>query len=297
MKYLLGSAPFFLAALLALDVPRSHSAAIQVSTPSYKADVRLVEVFATVLDQKGRRVSNLTRDSFEVYDNGVIQPIVSFETTAAELSCAILLDTTRSMADALPSLKNATASLIDQLRDKDWFAVYGFNTSLNRLHDFTRDKEAGKRVVMSMRPGGATALFDAISRVAGELSKRKGKKCIIVFTDGMDNSSYLNADAAVAQARKAGVPLYAVAQGEALKKAALIDLLDRIAQSTGGLRYTARRPNEIKKSFAAIWQDVMSTYMLTYAAPPAEGQKWRTIQVAIRSPHGLRARAKEGYSP
>jgi hypothetical protein len=93
------------------------------------------------------------------------------------------------------------------------------------------------------------------------------------------------------------VPVYAVAQGEALKKSALLDLLDHIAKSTGGLRYTARHPNEIKKTFASIWQDVISTYMLTYVAPPPDGQKWRTIRVAIRSPQGLKVRAKEGYSP
>src|SRR5213594_3935889 len=79
----------------------------QEAGPVYKAKVRLVEVYATVFDHKGRHVPDLTSERFEVRDNGVPQSIQAFETSTSELSCAILLDATGSMEEALPVVKNA----------------------------------------------------------------------------------------------------------------------------------------------------------------------------------------------
>lgn len=269
----------------------------QDTTPVFKSDVRLVEVYATVFDGKGRYIDGLTRERFEVSDNGEPQPILAFEAINSDLSCAILLDTTGSMASALQVVKNAILKLIDELREHDWVAVYSFSTSLNVMQEFTRDKSAAKRAVLRTRASGATALFDAVSQVAISLSQRKGKKAIIAFTDGIDNASVLHAADAMARAKKAGVPLYTVAQGEALKSERLVQQLKELSQMTGGQAYMAKKSEDIEEIFKGISADLQHTYMLAYQAPTVIEPKWRFIQLSVKGLKGHRIRAKEGYFP
>lgn len=263
----------------------------------FRSDVRLVEVYASVFDQKGRYLDGLTQERFALADEGVTQPIVAFEGNTSEVSCAIMLDTTGSMTLALPAVKNAVLRLIDQFRDNDWVAAYGFDSSVRTLQEFTRDKRAAKRAVLRTRAGGNTALFDAIAQVAGEMSARSGKKALIVFTDGADNASMLNIDAAKARAKKVGIPIYTIAQGEALASAALIRELRNISDFTGGMAYTVRKPHEIEGVFQDISDDLQHTYMLAYKPPAGSVKKWRTIQVSVNGLRQYRIRAREGYLP
>jgi len=271
--------------------------AAQPAELEFRSDVRLVEVYATVVDRRGRYLDGLSRERFQVTDNGAPQTIVTFETDTANLSCALLLDTTGSMARALPVVKNAILKLLDRLRDGDAVAVYGFSTRLAALQDFTTDKAAVKKAVLDTRPSGRTALFDAISRVSREIGRRSGKKIIVVFTDGQDNASVLSADAAVMRTKKIGVPVYTVAQGEALQSRGLVRMLKDIAQRTGGRSYTVEQAREIDDVFEDIALDLQHTYLLTYKAPSASDARWRSIQVTLNGVENYRLRAKEGYFP
>ena len=85
----------------------------------------MVEVYATVLDHRGRYLDGIPREHFRISDNGQPQPIVAFEGNTAGLTCAMLLDTTGSMRDSLPTVKNAISRLIDEFRDEDSVAIYG----------------------------------------------------------------------------------------------------------------------------------------------------------------------------
>jgi len=263
----------------------------------FKSEVRLVEVYATVFDHHGRYLDGLTGNSFEVLDEGVKQPIVTFESNSSNLSCAILLDTTGSMFKALPGVKNAVVRLIDQFRDQDALAVYSFDTSLQVLQDFTTDRSALKTAVLRTRAAGETALFDAISQAAIVVGKRSGKKSMIVFTDGDDNSSVLNANAALSRVKKLGIPIYSIAEGEAVTSPALSRGLKDISQFTGGLAYSVKKPKDVESIFEAISEDLQHGYMLTYKPPPAQGFGWRKIQLVLNSPKDCRLRAREGYLP
>jgi len=263
----------------------------------FKAEARLVEVYVNVTDGRGRPVVDLTRERFQVMEEGQAQELVVFEAGASDLNCAILLDTTGSMGPALPVVKNAILRLVDQLRADDWAAVYGFSTKVTALQDFTRDREAAKRAVLGARALGSTALFDAISQVARMVARRSGKKVIVAFTDGKDNSSVLSAAAALTRAKKIGVPVYTVAQGEALQSRPLLAQLRDIAKRTGGLSFEARNADDVERVFNAIAREIQHTYMLAYKPPPASGSQWRAIQVTIHGLKDYKLRAKEGYVP
>lgn len=263
----------------------------------FRTESRLVEVYATVLDDRGKYMDGLVRDRFVVSEDGKQQSLVAFESDAAGLDCAVLLDTTGSMGQELPRVKNAVAKFIDELRDDDSIAIYSFTTSLDLLQDFTRDRALAKRAVMRTRAAGGTALFDAIAQVARVLEHRKGKRAAIVFTDGDDNSSVLRARAAIDRAKKAGVPIYMVAQGEALASKSLIKGMREIAATTGASMYEAHKPGDVVNIFRDIVGDLQHTYLLAYRPPQGDKIKWRSIHLEITALKGYKVRAKEGYFP
>jgi VWFA-related protein len=258
---------------------------------------RLAEVYATVWDHKGRYLDGLPQDRFQVKDNGEVQPLLAFESTTAKLSCAILLDTTGSMAAALPIVKNSVMHMIDELMPDDEVGIYTFSVGLKRLQDFTTDKAAAKQAVLRGRASGQTALFDAVSELSREIETRAGKKAIVVFTDGDDNASMLNARSAVQRAKKAGIPVYAIAEGDALKSKTLLAEIKEIAETTGAKFHEARQTSDINGIFQDIAGDLGHTYLLAYKPPPGTDQKWRTIELAVSGMKGVKVRAKEGYLP
>jgi VWFA-related protein len=201
------------------------------------------------------------------------------------------------MQQELPRVKNAVARFIDDLRDSDSVAIYSFTTSLELLQDFTKDKSLAKRAVMRTRAEGGTALFDAISQITHILEQRGGKRAAVVFTDGDDNSSVLRARAAIDRAKKAGVPIYMVAQGEALASKNLLKGMKEIAAGTGASMYEAHKPNDVAGIFRDIVGDLQHSYLLAYRPPQGDRVKWRSIQLAVRDQKGCKVRAREGYFP
>jgi VWFA-related protein len=194
-------------------------------------------------------------------------------------------------------VKNAISRLIDEFRDEDWVAIYGFSTSVDVLQDFTRDKAAARRAVMRTRAAGMTALFDSLTRVTMDISGRRGKKAVVVFTDGDDNASVLNAQRMVESARKAGIPVYTVAQGEARTTVPLMNRLKDIARLTGGRTYGSKDAHESAQVFQDISAELQHTYLLSYKPPESRDRSWHRIQVTLNGIKDYMVRSKEGYFP
>jgi Ca-activated chloride channel family protein len=277
--------------VLALVVAASLLSIAQELT--FKADARLIEVYPTISDSKGHYVDGLTRERFHVLDNGGPQEISAFEGEASRVSCAILIDTTGSMQRTMPFVKNAVVHFLDDLRTDDSVAIYGFTSSVTLLQDFTTDRNAAKRATLRIRASGETALFDAIAKVTHDTGRIKGKKAIIVLTDGADNASTLLVTGAIESAKKAGIPVYTVAQGDALMKN-----LRLIADNTGGTFHEATSSNKVSDVFKEILSSLAHTYLLAYKPPvAASAAKWRTIQVTVSGLKDYKARCREGYYP
>jgi Ca-activated chloride channel family protein len=278
-------------------VPTQTESEPSVAEAVFRSQGRLVEVYATVTDSRGRYVDDLTQDQFTIFEQGKAQPMVGFESRSAEVSVALLLDTTVSMEAALPAVKNAAVKLIADLRPADSVAVYSFNDRVTALQAFTTDKVAAKRAILRTEPMGETALYDALVRVNRDLSGRTGKKVIIVFTDGDDNSSTLTAQAAIQRAKGAGIPVYTIAQGEALSHPDLLKQLADVSRATGGSAFVIHNAAEVRGVFEKISQDLQHGYFFLFQPAPAEGQEWRSIDVRVRASGAFKIRAREGYYP
>lgn len=272
------------------------TAAFPGQNPTYSTGTRMVEIFATVTDAKGRPAPALPVDQFQVLDAGAPRRIEHFESVSTGLSVALLLDTTGSMADALPFLKNAAGRLIDQLRPDDSVAVFGFSQRLDCLQDFTADFRAAKLAARRIRAEGKTSLFDALAGISHRIADRRGKKAIIAFTDGADNASALTLSAATARAARAGLPVYSVAQGDALRSGKLLDTLETISLSTGASAHKANKPSQVEEIFAQIAAGLVSTYMLAFSVLPGKGE-WHPLRVDLRGEElkKLRVRSRQGY--
>ncbi|MDR3701103.1 MAG: VWA domain-containing protein [Candidatus Sulfopaludibacter sp.] len=262
----------------------------------FRTTARLVQVFATITDSKGRYVDGLTREQFTLFDNGKVTPVTAFESETSDLSLALLLDTTESMQASLPALKRAALKIIGSLRSSDSVAVYALSGGLTELQPFTTDKDAAARSVLKTEPGGLTALYDGLVRVARDIAGRTGKKAIVVFTDGDDNISTLPAETAILRAKATGVPIYTIARGTDLHEKTLGELA-AISQSTGGTSFTLHASSEIGNVFEKVFQDLMHGYVLAFQPAEAEGHDWRPVEVVLKDPKGRKVRARDGYYP
>lgn len=289
-----GALAGILAGLLALA---QQSGSPESGAATFRAEARLVEVYASVFDKHGNPLPNLTRERFQILDGGQPQEIASFEGSDDKVSCALLLDVTGSMEAFLPSLKIAVSKFVDELRDEEEVGLYTFTTSLRLAQPFTSDKKLLKQAILRTRAGGGTALFDAVSNVTRDLEARKGKKALILFTDGADNASSLNAAGASRRARLSGVPIYAIAEGDALRDRELLKTLEELATDSGGLVFRLDKPSKAGEVFSAIVHNLNHTYLLAWKLPDNAGQAWRPLKITVKGEQEARIRARQGYYP
>ena len=261
----------------------------------FRISARLVEIYATITDDRGRYVDDLDRGDFKLLDNGEPAQIGAFENRTAGVSVVLVLDTTGSMSAALPALKSSALRLIDDLRPVDTVAVYSFNESVSELQPFTRNKDLAKRAVLRTRASGNTGLHDALVRVTRDLSSRPGKKAIVVFTDGADNASALTSEVVIRRAKTEDVAVYTIAHGDALKNRELTAQLETIAKATGGLAFAINDPTEIRAVFEHISQDLLHGYLLAFQPAADENHEWRSLQIVLRDGKPRKVRAREGY--
>jgi VWFA-related protein len=158
-----------------------------------RVDTALVTVPVSVLDRQGRFVPNLRREDFTVFENGIEQSIAYFEPAEKPFTVAMVLDTSASTHFHLWEIKEAAIAFATQLRPQDRVLVVSFNDQVLLLTEATNDLNVVSAVIQqNANSGASTRLYDAVDLVIKErLNKIKGRKAIVLFTDGVDTSSYL----------------------------------------------------------------------------------------------------------
>jgi VWFA-related protein len=157
-----------------------------------RIETNLVSVPVSVLDRQGRFVPNLRRENFKVFENGEQQSIAYFEPTEKPFTVALLLDTSGSTVFKLWEIKEAAIAFAKQLRPQDRVLVVTFNQDVMLLTEATNDLKVVTEVIETFaNTGFSTRLYDAVYLVVNErLNRMKGRKAIVLFTDGVDTASY-----------------------------------------------------------------------------------------------------------
>src|SRR4051812_11237136 len=176
-----------------------------------KVTTQSVPLYVTVTDADKRLVAGLTKEDFEVYDNGKLQTINTFDNQATPVTVVVMLDTSGSMTLALDLVKEAAEAFIMRLLPIDKAMVGAFNDKIE-FHpaSFTDNRDQLVRALKELDFGYPTRLFDAVDQSMEQLAGAEGRKTVLVFTDGDDNASKKGASAVVDRARVDEVMIYSV---------------------------------------------------------------------------------------
>jgi Ca-activated chloride channel family protein len=266
------------------------------SLARFSSQVQLVEVYATVTDERGELVTGLRQNEFQVYENNQLQDISTFAAGEFPLTVALGVDRSWSMAGKpLELAKQASRAFINQLKAGDRSMVVAISSTADVIAPLSADRAAQGRAITALDPWSTTALRDAIVSALERLEPESGRQALVLFSDGNDRYSTATEAEVVARARRSNALIYPITIGKQRPA-----FLAELAVLTGGRSFLLKDATELEKTLATIARELRYQYLLGYApAKPIEegAHEWRSIRVALTGNHpGLRVRARDGYT-
>ncbi|HVD92283.1 MAG TPA: VWA domain-containing protein, partial [Vicinamibacterales bacterium] len=157
-----------------------------VSARQFSSGVNLVEVYAAVLDQSGMPVTGLQRDDFTVLEDGQAQALSAFAEGDFPLSVALAIDRSFSLATQLPTEISAARTFLGELRQQDQSMIVAIGSEIEALAPLSADRQAQFRVLSTITPWGTTGLHDAIIQAIESIQAAKGRRALVLLSDGND---------------------------------------------------------------------------------------------------------------
>ena len=271
-------------------------------------DVEEVDLNATVLDKSGHLVQDLTKDDFQVYEDGVKQTIIGFQHTDLPVSIGLVIDNSGSMSQKRPSVNKAALDLIEASNPKDEAFVVNFSDEAFIDQDFTSDVNKLRDGLSHIESRGGTALYDAVVASADKLAAdaKRPKQVLVIITDGEDNASTLNLEQTIRRVQQLSGPvIYSIGLlfGDEMSRAEVRHArraLDMLSTETGGLAFFPKNIEQVDQIAAEVAQDIRSQYTIAYhSTKPTTIPGFRHIQLTAESKdHGkLIVRTRTGYFP
>ena len=262
------------------------------SQSTLQVDVDLVNVFATVQDDEGRYIGDLTPEDFRVFEDDEERPIEIFETTDDLFSSiGVLIDNSGSSADILGSIRSGVEDFSNRLTSEDEIFVMSFAIDAQVVHDFDAEADRLGRALGSLRAWGTSVLFDALYSGINEATAGKHeRKALIVLSDGNDNQSEKSYREVVQAAQSNMILLYFVGLGPPI----LIDrhTMEGLASMTGGRVVLLDRDQPVAEALEQIRQELGHQYYLGYHASSEQGFHSIRVEVPERD---VTVRARAGY--
>lgn len=271
-----------------------------------RVDVNLVNVFVTVTDAHGAPIGGLAKENFILKEDEREQKIAVFDKeSAVPLSIGLAIDTSLSTHHDLP-LEQSSAKRFAHaiLRPVDALSVYGFNEIVHEsTPGFTSDLKRIDEGIDHIRSGAATALYDAIYLVSRALDHRKGRKVIVLITDGGDTYSKIDYKEAVRAAEEAEAIVYSIIivpiENSAGRETGGEHALIQLSDDTGGKYYYATSTTQLDEAFRKISDELRTQYLLAYYPSQRTSlSEFRRIEVTVAGvpeAGGYRVRHRAGY--
>jgi Ca-activated chloride channel homolog len=264
-----------------------------------EVEVDLVEIFATVYNKSGGLAENLTEGDFEILDRGKPQKIEKFELVKdLPLSVGLVIDTSGSMQESIGEAKRAASDfLTGVVRPTDRCFAVGFSDRPRLLMPLTPDVQAVQIAFRDLPAVGNTALHDAMVFSLYQLRGIRGRKAIVLLSDGDDTSSLVSYDDALEFARRSGAAIYAIGLDVGPSKMSIRNKLEKLAVETGGRPYFVTKASELAGVYSEISRELRSQYLLAFAPdPPGKEGVFSPVEVKVQGGK-LKARAPRGYYP
>ncbi len=306
-------APLAAAGLLAIavaatgqDPAKPAGQVLQSDEPTrIQVDVTRVSLLFTVTDKKGRFITDLDKNDFEIVEGKRRQTISDF---AAEsdlpLRLGILIDTSNSVRDRFKFEQEASGQFIDSVMrtNLDKAMVVSFDTSAELVSDLINDTDKLTAAIRDLRPGGGTSLYDAIyfacrDKLSQDQPRYKFRRAIVIVSDGDDNQSRYTRDQALEMAQKADVVIYTISTNGITRIESDGDkVLRYFAQETGGRAFFPFKVEDLDQSFENIANELRHQYSLSYRPDPLKTDGlFHAIDVRVKERKNFLVNVRRGY--
>jgi Ca-activated chloride channel family protein len=269
------------------------------------AQVTRVNMLFSVTDKKGRFVTDLNRSDFRVFENKKPQKILEFTSeTDLPLRLAILVDTSSSIRDRFQFQQEAAINFVNSvMRSQDKAIVVSFDTAAELVADLTNNTNTLENSIRHLKPGGGTALFDAIffacrDKLMLDQPMYKFRRAMIILSDGRDDNSRYSLQQALEMAQRADTVIYTISTNISHIETEGDGTLRYLAEQTGGNYYAPFKASDLNQSFENIANELRHQYNLFYRPTPllTDGKFHPvSIKVVAKGRKDLIVRARRGY--
>ena len=273
-------------------------------TARIQVDVTRVQMLFTVMDKRGRFVTDLSKEDFEIIEGKRPQTVQEFTAESdLPLRLGILIDTSNSIRDRFRFEQDAAVEFLKTVMrsNMDKAMLVSFDTKAELVSDLAGDPIKLENGIRGLRPGGGTALYDAIfyacrDKLAMDQPKHKFRRAIVIVSDGEDNQSDYTRDQALEMAQKADVVLYAISTNVTRAETDGDKVLKYFTAETGGRAFFPFKVEDLEQSFENIANELRHQYNLLYRPDPllTDGL-WHTVQLRVKGRKDLIVRARAGY--
>jgi len=264
-----------------------------------------VNVVFTVTDKRGHRVIDLKKNDFSIVDdNKAPAEIRSFSAeTNLPLQVGLLIDASNSVRDRFKFEQESAIEFLNQTVHprKDRAFVVGFDVTPEVTQDFTDNTELLAHGVHELRPGGGTAMYDALyfafrDKLLKAPKNTPVRRAIILLSDGDDNQSHVTREEAIEMAQRAEAIVYTISTNVSGTKGPGDKVLERIADATGGRAFFPFQLRDVSNDFAEIADELRSQYAVSYKPADLKSDgHYRTIEIVANDRKNFKVRARRGY--
>jgi len=286
------------------DAPRPATASAPDEGSRIVLEVNRVNLLFTVTDKKGRFITDLTKDDFEVFENKKPQTIMQFTAESdLPLRLAILIDTSNSIRERFHFQQEAASEFIRlALRpEQDKAMIVSFDSSTELVADLTGNLQQLEKAITDLRPGGGTSLYDAVffacrDKLMLDQPMHKFRRAMVILSDGDDNQSRYTRDQALEMAQKGDVVVYTISTNITHIPTDGDKILKYYAGETGGVAFFPFKAEDLTQSFVNVANELRHQYNVYYRPDPlvADG-KYHPVSVRVRGRKDLVVHARKGY--
>jgi Ca-activated chloride channel homolog len=306
--------------------------------PDFHVVVNMVQLNVAVTDKNGNYITGLRPKDFAIVEDGISETTATFaegneparslrefadhelppkgsgdlakrspdgglpSTFDAQVRGAnvfVLFDTSNYMYRGFVFAQDAITEFIRSLESADKIALYSYSRDLSRAAPLTADRSEVVRAVRSTVAGDEAALYNALLLTLKDAAQNTGRKVVVVFSNGPDNSSVVPPEDVAEFAQSAGVSIYMISTQQAKLEPVSTAVFDRMTAATGGKAYFAKNWKDEHRAFASVRDDLAHLYSLSYYPKPNANNGWRAITVKLVGDQmkKYKLRTRNGYRP
>jgi VWFA-related protein len=303
-------------------------------SPDVHVVVNLVQLNVAVTDKNGKYITGLRPQDFSITEDGISEKASTFaegneparslaeiagsastgdavsrpvagaspETLDSLVSGAnvfVLFDTSDYMYRGFVFAQDAITEFVRSLESADKIAFYSYSRDLSRAATLTSDRGEVVKAVRSTVAGDEAALYNALLLTLKDAAQNTGRKVVVVFSNGPDNSSVVPPEDVAEFAQSAGVSIYMISTRKAQLEPVSTAVFERMTAATGGKAYFAKDWRDEHRAFASIRDDLAHLYSLSYYPKPNANTGWRAIKVKLVGDQlrNYKVRTRNGYRP